>query len=365
MAGGGADRGDDLDGLVLDETFVRAASRREAGAGERERAWAKANRRHRRQLRRRRWARRYRTAAQALVLVAGVAAVAVAAGFSGQGPLASLRAPVAPEHEQLVSDEASTETPSSSTTVRLERRSFDIGDCVVWDQRVQWASANVTSVVPCDEPHLMEVTGKFTMSKGPYPSEPEWDAIFDTGRCAEMGAAYLGGHLDPSGMYAPRGIIPLADGWLQGDREVWCGLWRYPLEEVAASERYTGKIDPSAQHRLYPVGACLGPDGDGLTGGTVPCDAPHVVEISGHVDLAGRVQAMPTRDQYDGLVGDACERLGSAYARGNFRAPVHAGWLDIEQGSWDSGRRVVTCTVAEYRNEDALTITRRLGPPPA
>jgi hypothetical protein len=217
----------------------------------------------------------------------------------------------------------------------------------------------------------MEVTGSFDLPSGPYPSEGEWAAMFDTGRCAEMGGAYVGGALDPAGLYGPRGLIPLRDSWSVGDREVWCGLRRYPMEQAASeepsAELFTGAIDrtPGAQYRIYPIGSCLGPDGHGLTFGTVSCDGPHDVEIAGHVDLSGRVDQFPAPDQYDRLVADDCRRQAKAYAGRNLRDPVFSGWLGIGQGSWDAGRRTVLCTVAEYRNEDSLTITRRLGAPPA
>lgn len=370
-----------FDDVVFDEDFVRGASISELDAAKRAKAkareQAKAHKRERRLYRRHRRRRRIRRTAQTLVLLAGVGGVGVMAGQSGMGPLSFLQADdeaqsvaAAGEETDPVPDTVSA--PSTSTTVTLERRALDVGECVLWDQTAgRFGARNRIEVVDCDRPHLMEVTGSFVLPAGPYPSEADWAAMFDTGKCAELGGLYVGGVLDPSGVYGPRGIIPLEDAWRLADREVWCGLRRYPLEEGAAddpaAELFSGVVDrnPGAQHRILPVGSCLGPDGEGLTYGTVSCDGPHNVEIAGHVELAGRVDHFPKPEEYQRLVSDACHRQSQVYAGRNLRDPVSSGWMYIEQGSWDAGRRTVLCTVAEYRNQDTLTITRRLGAAPA
>lgn len=370
-----------IDDVVLDEDFVRGASISELDAAKRAKAKAKekakADKRERRLYRRHVRRRRIRRTAQTLVLLAGVVGVGVMAGQSGMGPLSFLQdddevqsVAAAGEETAPTTEPVPADGSTTSTVLELERRSFEVGDCVLWDQSVHRVpSTRQVEVVDCARPHLMEVTGKVELERGPYPSEATWDAMFDTGACAELGAAYLGGTLDPRGHYVPRGIIPQEEGWRYGDREVWCGLGRFPMEEdrlhSGTDEPFEGAVDRSGQHRIYPVGSCLGPDGEGLTFGTVSCDGPHVVEISGHVDLSGRIETLPTSEQYSRLVGDACERAGKVFAGANFRDPVQAGWMHIEQGSWDAGRRTVECTVAEYRNQDSLTITRRLGAPPA
>jgi hypothetical protein len=370
-----------IDDVVLDEDFVRGASIAELDAGKRAKArakeQAKADKRERRLYRRHVRRRRIRRATQTLVLLAGVAGVGVMAGQSGMGPLSFLQDDKTVQSVAAAGEESTAETeavagPTTSTTVVLERRALEVGDCVLWDQTAgRFGTRNRIEVVDCDRPHLIEVTGSFEPPAGPYPSEADWAAMFDTGKCAEIGGDYVGGVLDPDGIYGPRGIIPLEDAWRLADRQVWCGLQRYPLEEQAhddpMAELFAGAIDrnPGAQHRILPVGSCLGPDGDGLTYGTVPCDGPHNVEISGHVDLTGRTDHLPAPEEYQRLVGDACHRQSQGYAGRNLRDPVSSGWLHIEQGSWDAGRRTVLCTVAEYRNQDTLTITRRLGAPPA
>ena len=343
-----------------------------------------------RRRRRRRRARRLLLSNRTGAVVVGVAVAGLlAAGFTGAGPLGSLGRRSGSASDGPVADladladlgagedasaAAASPVPDTSTTTtserHIERRFYEVGDCVWWDDANTRASTLFTRVVPCDEPHLMEVTGrhKVTDQTGAYPREAFWDALFDSGPCLALAEEYIGAKLDPNGNFYAHGVLPSAESWSSGDREVWCGIgvWPYDAEQNArpGHAESTGRVAAASQYRIYPVGSCIGEAGSGdrTAWGVVPCDAPHRMEVAGHLDLSGRVQELPAdEDAWDRVVGDDCNRLARAYAGAALRDPVGAGWLMIEAGSWDAGRRTLLCTVSEYRGQEAATITRRIG----
>lgn len=315
----------------------------------------------------------------------------VAAGVSGAGPLAGLAGgasdpdgaeTVAVDDGPLVGDGSSSRldearaaalgaapTESTTTTPLLERRTYAIGDCVWWGDTGGSVDRLDTKVVPCEEPHVMEVTGRYRVEDGTgaYPREAYWDALFDSGPCLALAERYLGVKLDPNGNYYANGVMPSVGSWRDGDREVWCGIGVVPYEAARAAledGESTGPVKASEQYRVFPVGSCLGEAGtaDDTAWGVVPCDAPHNSEVAGHVDVTDRLRELPADDGWGPVVADDCERLAKAYAGAALRDPVRVGWLAIEAGSWDAGRRTLLCTVSEYRNDRPATITRRIGP---
>ena len=338
---------------------------------------------------------RARRRRRAGVLVGLVAVALVGSGLSGAGPLTGLRGATpagdvgaeeepAGEDDELAAAEAptdrlaqaragalgitSTSVPGTTTPV-LERRSYKVGDCVWWDETMFTVDLLDTKVVGCGQPHVMEVTAPHTVKDqaGDYPREAYWDALFDSGPCLAAAELYLGTKLDPNGNYFANGVMPTAEGWRNGDRGVWCGIGVRPLDAAGAAvarPESIGRVSAGNQYRIYPVGSCVGEAGTAERPGwgVVPCDAPHDIEVAGHVDLTNRVRELPPDDGWERVVGADCQRLAKAYAGAALRDPVHPGWLPIEAGSWDAGRRTLLCTVAEYRNDEAATITRRIGP---
>jgi hypothetical protein len=295
-------------------------------------------------------------------------------GFNGVGPFASLEESLASDDAEVLGTVVTTVPGggiAATTTIdrHVERIHYSVGDCTWYNQADGSVDTMDTKKVSCDEPHVFEVTGRYIVDlhEVPYPADSYWEAIFDSGPCLRFAEEYLGAKLDPYGNYYPTGVMPSPDSWPGGDREVWCGLAVHPYEAAALAAKghmtTTGRVSAAKQHRLYPVGACLGSVGGGADEyyGVVPCDAPHRAEVVGHVDIRKRAREAPLGDEYPDLVGEDCFGLAEAYLGSAFRDPVDFLWDGIPPASWEAGRRHVTCMVAEFRNGEAITITRRLG----
>ncbi|HVW31161.1 MAG TPA: septum formation family protein, partial [Acidimicrobiia bacterium] len=98
---------------------------------------------------------------------------------------------------------------TTGTTFTLERLNYHPGDCVQWDQAQDGPGTRDTSIVPCDAPHLIEIAGRTLVSDQPaYPTEAEWTHLTQTGECAALATAYIGGVLDPYGRFGIGAIHP-------------------------------------------------------------------------------------------------------------------------------------------------------------
>ncbi|HEX7165869.1 MAG TPA: septum formation family protein [Acidimicrobiales bacterium] len=266
-----------------------------------------------------------------------------------------------------------TSTTPTSTTDRDPVRDhpvYEAGDCVTWDASAGGGFESKSRAVPCDQPHFLEVTGSFVMKDMPYPKGEGWPKAFSSSTCYELAEAHLGALLDRYGAYDLTGLRPTREEWAQGRRTVACGLARVPLERALVTATtptaYTGAVSAADRHRHLPRGSCLG--FDAMSGGieagvTVPCDKPHALEVTGHVDVSGRAQEFPGDDlsAWEPLVGARCTELARSYA-GAFRAPVTSAFLPIEPESWKSGRRTVDCVIGENGEDGFRVLERRLGP---
>lgn len=117
----------------------------------------------------------------------------------------------------MVSDNSTMTT----TDFKLLNVSYRAGDCITWDQDRQ--ADRTTVAVPCDQPHLIEITGWVDLSGlDKFPSEAEWKSIKRSRECPEQAEQYLGYPLDPFGRFQANGIIPVSDTWSRGDKGVWC-----------------------------------------------------------------------------------------------------------------------------------------------
>lgn len=237
---------------------------------------------------------------------------------------------------------ASSASPSSttSTTLGLQSRSYSPGDCVKWDQEAA-AVARRTDVVPCDEPHLIEISGSTQAQAARYPTDADWYRLQDS-LCGQQVTGLLGAPLDPHGRFKMGAIHPLEQAWDQGDRTVWCGAVRMTGQDDDVFDLFIGRARGQSQHMPYNVGDCV------LTEqlAAVPCEggAPYDSWYVGSVDLTGKVDQPPAQADTSGwnaLVADGCRRHAEAFKAGitswSFR-PIHAD-------SWAVGRRHVECFV--------------------
>ena len=56
-----------------------------------------------------------------------------------------------------------------------------------------------------------------------FPTDAQWGTIIDQS-CTGLAATLMGAPLDPHGRFSTEAIHPLAEGWDEGDRVVWCGV---------------------------------------------------------------------------------------------------------------------------------------------
>lgn len=93
-------------------------------------------------------------------------------------------------------------------------------------------------VVPCEDPHDFEVFALVELPGGPYPGD---SGMSESARpaCRDRFAAYVG--VEPSDSVLATGfLVPSADGWDGGDREVVCLLYE-PDERLQGSMRASGR----------------------------------------------------------------------------------------------------------------------------
>jgi hypothetical protein len=349
--------------IRLDEAFIRDAPVKEKSAHQRRKEWEKPGLTPRR--RRRLGGLRARDCLIPALLVA-----AVWAGLGFPTPIGPNDAAPASE-TSLGRVDAPGET--TSTTIGLVGRSYSPGQCVTWDQTREWKGLRPTRIVSCDEPHLIEITGRHVLNLvGAYPTEPEWDDIIDNGECGRLAAQYLGGEIDPEGRFATGVIRPVPEGWGRGDREVWCGVQATTTAVDHDSEfsvEFTGAVRSQPQTSLYGAGTCLARDpAAGVITGTVDCAQPHAYEIVGAVDAGARFKTPPPADSgqwASGRLGDDCDRLARSRFGGRLPAGVETSVFPIVEASWRTGKRTTECAAARYDTaRNPVTLTTRLLPAP-
>jgi hypothetical protein len=292
------------------------------------------------------------------VLPALLVAIVVAAGWNLKvGPFAGTPSSRALGGTASTGDRSPVaESPTTSTTIGLERRRFDRGDCVIWDERPGRGGTRVANVVGCAEPHLIEITGRYdiTGGTGGFPSETEWRDITQNGECGRLAAKYVGGELDAQGRFYASSIMPTIEGWVQGDREVWCGVSaRTPAAHTDPNilDPFQGAVKGQAQATLFNTGACLATDpATHAILGTVPCGEPHAYEVTGTVEAGSYFTQAPASDspQWGKRLNPACTTVSRTYFSAKVPAGVAAGAMPIDPQSWRTGQRKANCLAARY-----------------
>jgi hypothetical protein len=340
---------DDLaPGFRLDDDFVSAAPVKEGSARERSR---QAKRERRREGRPRRPRRKHLVASDWVAPAIGIGVLVVGMWVLGLGPFeAKPSSDVTPRREAagVAAGEGTT-----STTIGIQRRRFERGDCVIWDQRPGGDGTTTAKVVGCDEPHLIEITGRYTITgRTENPSVAEWVDITQHGECRSLAVEYLGADLDPYGRFHPQSIGPSPEGWAQGDREVWCGISTRSPEAHSDPKMYvafTGAVKGQPQAMVFNTGACLATDpATGGIMGTVPCGQPHVFEVTGTVDSAGYFAGapVPNSGEWNRRLNTACTNVTRTYFSGKVPPGVFAIVMPIEPESWRTGQRTAHCLAA-------------------
>lgn len=93
-----------------------------------------------------------------------------------------------------------------------------VGDCL--DSAELSGELNSVPVVPCGEPHDAEIYDSVMLSGDEFPGEAEVGAQADE-YCVGAFESFVGVAYEDSELYAST-ILPSADSWNDGDREVLC-----------------------------------------------------------------------------------------------------------------------------------------------
>jgi hypothetical protein len=296
----------------------------------------------------------------------------VAWGRTGVGPLASLLGPSAassPDGEDLALASASAnpvaEAPTTSTTIyTLTRRNYRAGDCILWNQQPGTGERS-TKTVDCAEPHLLEFTAFARVPERlTYPSDDEW-AMLVREKCLPLAEKHLGYPLVPGGRFDADALQPTHQSWLGGDRELTCGIgyvgWKELGFDPTMSSKFTGVVQGQDQALLYSVGTCLAQDEAGDIRPPVPCTELHAFEITGHVDLSGKITDPADETAVSQVAGPACDRLAEAYLGRRLRGDLGTSWFNVRPETWAAGVHRLECTVSRYRDQVAQHVTGSLS----
>jgi hypothetical protein len=345
--------GDDPAPVRLDDDFTRSAQHKEDSARERARQAKRQGRPPRRPRRKALTASDWRLPTLVVVII-------VAACWNLKvGPFAAKSSSRTLSSAGSSDQPSAAGSPTTSTTIGLARRQFSRGDCVLWDQRPGSDGTRVAKVVGCDEAHLIEITGHYDVTgRTAFPSETEWVEITQNGECGRVAADYLGGEIDPHGRFFARSIGPSPEGWIQGDRELWCGVGaRTPdaHNDPEIWDPFQGVVKGQPQALLFDTGACLSTDPatHGIMG-TVPCGEPHAYEVTGAVDAGAYFTAPPAPDsgEWGKRLNSACTTTSRTYFSAKVPAGVSVGVMPIDPGSWRTGQRTTICLAARYDSAD-------------
>jgi len=214
-----------------------------------------------------------------------------------------------------------------------------------------WAQADVSDIhlVPCDQPHLYEVTAVVNIADKypagvPSPNVDQWRSIAME-RCTDPAQKYLGKPLDPYGKFTVSALRPGSQEWQDGDRDMRCVLqWAAP---GGALQPIKGKVAGQSEAGVWDPGTCLALAGK-TVGNPIECGQPHAYEIVATVDLKKKFTGgYPSQDDQAHWLDTECSNNVQAYAGG-----VDLGaqkliltWDTREQESWDAGSTLVNCKV--------------------
>lgn len=104
----------------------------------------------------------------------------------------------------------------------LSVHDLQVGDCFDFHDP-DATELDTVRGIPCSQSHESEVFAMTELAAGPYPSDTQFDVAFET-TCLAAFAGYVGTYYQDSEVYADM-IVPLPDGWEEGDRTITCYLF--------------------------------------------------------------------------------------------------------------------------------------------
>ena len=304
----------------------------------------------------RRRTRRWRPVVVTVAVVAGIS-VAVASGWLQSEPSSP------PLHRLLFPALDHREPKTAAKVTQINGRSYGRGDCVTWPQSGQ--SLVDSTVVDCATPHLIEVVAPVVLTgiHGAYPSPEAWRLI-EASQCGPVVEQYLGGPIDPYGKYYAGAISPVKEGWDQGERDIWCGLSAVGGVPAARSDLppMLGRVRAQEQEWFLAPGTCLG--GPSVADGVeLDCALPHLLEVTGTVDLGGQGLGSPTVDAIRNAAARQCAQVSAAFVGQSLPSTLESGSLDVRPETWAAGGRLVECVIGQPSASGwvPVTGTRKAG----
>jgi hypothetical protein len=110
-----------------------------------------------------------------------------------------------------------------------------VGDC--FDNPAQATVANI-QVVPCDQPHQIEVVGFVELPDGEYPGREHAEEV-GMADCHDVLVEYVGGGATSPTSLALDTFVPTSGSWRDGDRTVQCLAFRPDLSPMSHSLQST------------------------------------------------------------------------------------------------------------------------------
>jgi hypothetical protein len=170
-----------------------------------------------------------------VVLAAGAAVVVARRWNPGSGAAATARS-----NNPSKSTSDTTARGGTTTTVpTFVLRQYTIGDCVTW--RPSKVGQIETHVVPCDQPHLVEIVGSFNLDQRlrHFPSSGELQVLIATD-CARETRALLGHAVGGDVQFGA--IYPHPEAFDRGENTLWCWA-RKRAPGLGPETRYRGALN--------------------------------------------------------------------------------------------------------------------------
>jgi hypothetical protein len=138
------------------------------------------------------------------------------------------------EPQETIEEEEATPTPEEETEEEPETTnvfSLEVGDCFndpeeweeIEEEEEEFEEFNSLPVVPCEQPHDNEIFASLEQPDGEYPGDEEIEGLAFDGCVAEfepyVGVRALESEFDFWEM------MPSAESWAMGDRQVLCALF--------------------------------------------------------------------------------------------------------------------------------------------
>ncbi|NLG54854.1 MAG: septum formation family protein [Rhodococcus sp.] len=284
-------------------------------------------------------------------VVAAVATIAIAGGFTGG--------------ENLRSGESG---PRSSVSGEHAFASAQAGDCLNWTTSDDpERDRQDVHIVDCSDEHRFEVTAPLDLANYPgaefgpgarYPGALRFASLRDE-HCVAATTSYLGAGFDPYGKFSVGLMFPSEASWNDGDRALRCGLQF--SSTTGTLLQYTGKVADQDQSNIWEPGTCIGIN-QIVPSDPVDCSAPHAFEVISVVDLGTQFPGdLPSVEDQDRYLENVCtqaanEYLGSADALRDKTLTLF--WDNINVESWLAGSRRVNCSVGkELESGGFATVT--------